>query len=186
MQVMQTFRLLSGTALVLLAIYSLVIVFVKEGEQKRDRAEIHMLYALETVISRDLEAGGQLPTKWSSLSNSVDWRIVNRICEYNGLPAPEEGYALLLHPVGYRDFDRTGSVFLVRSKPIKRFWSPSGRWGFMLGGTVASYYTPGTSNQVLRVWLKENELPRETKSGPDHNKGNTRIALAQQDALKLP
>jgi hypothetical protein len=90
---------------------------------------------------------------------------VEAVCERYQLPSPAESYTFLRQPVPFREGNSaSGSVFLVRSKPMRRSAGHSGRWGLMLGGTVAGYDGPGTSNQVLRVWIKENELPRGIRS----------------------
>lgn len=119
----------------------------------RRRAELYLLDSIGYVVQHHLEAGGQLPTNWRSLSNSAEWTRVTDICEYNHLPPPTERYTVLAQAVTNRQTG--GFCFLISSQP-SRWPDRVGRWILVVGPK----YTIGdwTSNSVTRTWLAETSL----------------------------
>lgn len=149
--------LLIGAALVLVCL--VVVSATREREEKRRRAEIHMLKTIQGGIRSHLDAGGQLPTNLVALSNSVNWQLVVDISKHNKLPPPTECYTVLQEPIFYSDYQRTGFIFLVRSKPRKWVRNELGRWALVKGQASVNDLGPaGSSNRVFRVWLYESNL----------------------------
>src|SRR5664279_3302013 len=80
----------------LVILYVAIIGPARDRAEKHSRAELYLLDTIKAGVSQHLYGGGQLPTNWMSLSNSVDWDRVVGICEYNHLPPPEETYTVLV------------------------------------------------------------------------------------------
>src|SRR5436190_481464 len=89
-----------------LAVYVLLVRPVRVSEEKKRRAELHLLNTIQGQIQAHLDSGGELPASWAGLSNAVDWKLVAGICEYNQLPPPEELYTLLPHPIDFDSYHR--------------------------------------------------------------------------------
>lgn len=142
-----------------------IIVSTSGPTEKQRRAELYMLDIITGSVSFHLDAGGQLPTNWLSLSNTVNWSRVSGICSYNHLPQPEESYTVLARPVTNTATQEGGFCFLVSSKPAK--WPRrNGRWALVAWPKPLPADVPGTrsSNRVLRVWLPEESLSLEIRS----------------------
>jgi hypothetical protein len=148
------------------AFLCIAIVVSTSGPTKTQRrAELHMLGMIAGGVEFHLHAGGQLPTNWPSLSNSVNWSRVSGICSYNHLPQPEESYTVLARPVTNTATQAGGFCFLVSSKPAK--WPRrNGRWALVVWPKPLPADVPGvrSTNRVLRVWLREESLSPEIRS----------------------
>jgi hypothetical protein len=100
-----------------------------EEDQSRD----HMLQVIGAGVETNLEAGGQVPTNWASLSNTVRCDLISEICKLYNLPAMAKSYTLLHPSIPFNDPSRTGALFLVRSEPCRLCGSGSGRWALVAG-----------------------------------------------------
>lgn len=159
------FLIVLSTAVLLYAV--LVRPKIKREEQRR-RAELYMLDVIKGRIWNHLDMGGQLPTNWVSLSNSI-----NSQPAYSQLALPTDSYSILQSPATYNEFIRTGVVFMIRSKPVKWVGRERGRW--VLVRTDPSPHdlsAEGTTNRLFRRWLPESRLLPEIRRQLTNETGN--------------
>lgn len=161
---MKSWALLLLIVVLLVLLYLAVISPARERAEKHRRAEIFLLDTIGVGVSQHLDAGGQLPTKWLGLSNSVDWPRVSGICEYNHLPPPEESYRVLANAM--TNEATGGFCFLVASKPASWPARGIGRWALVVSPKPLPTGWPGmeSTNRILRTWLPENYLTPEIRS----------------------
>ena len=154
-------RILAGVALIgvfWIVVHALVISPAKAREEQRTRTELFALDAIRGRIQYQLDLGGQLPTNWAGLSNSL-------ISEGGvGFPLPMDKYTVLSKAIPYQNQSYRGAVFLVRSEPEKRSPSGWGRWALLAGQSRGADPGSKTLTNLLRTWIKEDELPPEIRS----------------------
>jgi hypothetical protein len=121
------------------------------------RAEVRMLDVIRGGVSAELDSGGQLPTNWMSLSNSVNWDKVLGMCESYHLPPPTETYSVLAQKVTNTAYAHSGGLFfLVRSKPYRSSPKHVGRWALTADPKPIGL---GPSRfGIYRVWLPEDAV----------------------------
>ena len=148
-------------AFVFLCVYLGIVVRGEKSAEKHRRAELTLLNTIEMSVSVHLDKGGQLPTNWMSLSNTMDWNSVVVACEHNHLPPPMESYVMLAHPA--INLDTGGLCFLLSSKPTRWPARGVGRWALIAGPTEFAG-KPGPEYKILRTWLPEDSLSPEIRS----------------------
>jgi hypothetical protein len=124
----------------------------RQADQRR-RNELAILELIQAGILEQLNKGGELPTNWFSLSNLVNWEVVNGKAQYSFGSQVTDVYSTLSRPTVSTNCFTPGLIFLVRSKPCAWPGRDTGRW------VLAS-----SSNRVFRYWLPENCLPAEIRS----------------------
>ena len=135
----------------------------RAAEEKKQRAELHLLNTLDGQIHAHLDAGGALPTNWPGVSNAVNWELIVKICEHNGLRPATELYTVLPRPVRM-DIPQL-TVFLVRTESRRWPARERGRWVMGRGSRPLEYrHSPSDTNHVDRHWIPEQYLPPEILS----------------------
>ncbi len=150
---------------ILVLAYFVIIIPLRARDEKRRRAELHLLNLIQGQVTSHLDTGGQWPTNWASLSNAVNWELEMRICQYNQLPLPTDLYVVLPQPIDFNDYHR--SIFLVRSKARTWAGQSRGRWviGRYYDGRERVYRKPrGSTNRLQRAWYPEELLPIQVRS----------------------
>jgi hypothetical protein len=124
----------------------------RQVDQRR-RNELAILELIQAGVSELLNKEKGLPTNWFSLSNSVNWEVVNGKAQYSFGSPVTDLYSTLSRPTVSTDYFIPGHIFLVRSKPCGWPGRDTGRW------VLAS-----SSNRVFRYWLPETYLPAGIRS----------------------
>lgn len=119
----------------------------RESLAKRERAEIHLLNTLQSVLIGNLPDQPELLKGWDMITNLPQWSLMQSICEQNHLPQPQELYMFPEQTMTQRNHPEW-KVFLLRSKPTGSS-SHYGRWGLAV-----------SSNNIYRVWVAESELSK--------------------------
>lgn len=148
-------RILTSLFLVCIAGYVCfaIIYETKRQAEQRRRGELFMLDLVGVGVSIQLGNRGELPTNWLSLSNSVNWELVNKKAQYSLRSPVTEVYSVISRPTVFTNYSIQGRIFFVRSKSCAWPGKGFGRWAL-----VAS------SNQVFRTWFSEDYLPLEIRS----------------------
>ena len=156
---------MKGRTWFLLVFVALVIFYVAANRraEKRRHAEINLLHTIGTVVQLNLEAGGQLPTNWFSLTNSASWKkTIGYYEEVNSDNLRQELFFVL--PRSVTNEETGGFCFLVSAKPTK-LGDTFGRWTLIVGPTLQPEFPDSeTTNTVRATWLPEDTLKPEIRS----------------------
>ena len=157
-------RIVFLSSIALIFLYLAIISPAINRARQHQRAELYLLDTIKAKVSQALDAGGQLPTNWISLSNSVDWDLVLGICEYNHLPPPAESYTVLKRAV--TNEVTGGFCFLLSSKPTKWPAMRVGRWALVVGPRQLPAGSQGreSTNTIWRTWLPEEFIKAEIRT----------------------
>ena len=150
-------------SIALLFLYIAVIIPARERAEKRRLAEINLLGSIRTVVQLNLEAGGQLPTNWFSLTNSICWNnMFGYYEEVNSDNLLQELFFVL--PRSVTNEETGGFCFLVSAKPTK-LGDSLGRWALVVGPTLQPGESDwGTTNAIRTIWIPEHSLKPEIHS----------------------